>query len=112
MNICAKAPFCCFQSQSEVFRPDGSCVAMKSVVSCMKQSVAAAQQDFRLKKHRRSILFYWPGRRDSTEFIHNHNLLSTYTFYNEKLSHVAFSRIYSKRCFLTEGHCFVAASEC
>lgn len=49
MNICAKAPFCCFQSQSEVFCPDGSCLAMKSVVSCMKQSVAAAQQDFRLK---------------------------------------------------------------
>lgn len=49
MNICAKAPFCCFQSQSKVFRPDGSRLAMKSVVCCMKQSVAAAQQDFRLK---------------------------------------------------------------
>lgn len=35
MNGCAKAPFCCFQGQSEVFCPDGSCLAMRSVVSCV-----------------------------------------------------------------------------
>lgn len=49
MNGCAKAPFCCFQSQSEVFRPDGSCLAMRSVVSCMEQRVAVVQWEFMIK---------------------------------------------------------------
>lgn len=46
---CKCVPFCSFQSQSEVFRPDGSCLAMKSVVSCMEQSVAVAQWEFMIK---------------------------------------------------------------
>lgn len=30
-------PLCRFQSQGEVFSPDGGCVAMRTVVSCAEQ---------------------------------------------------------------------------
>lgn len=37
VSECVNVPLCCFQSQGEVFSPDGGCLAMRTVVSCVEQ---------------------------------------------------------------------------